>query len=33
MLDELSAGGRSPVNGVRAALGTSFTRGHFARAV
>jgi U32 family peptidase len=33
MLDELSAGGRSPANGVRAALGTSFTRGHFARAV
>jgi putative protease len=33
MLDELSSGGRSPANAVRAALGTSFTRGHFARAV
>jgi putative protease len=33
MLDEMSSGGRSPANAVRAALGTSFTRGHFARAV
>jgi putative protease len=33
MLDEMSSGGRSPANAVRAALGTAFTRGHFARAV
>jgi putative protease len=33
MLDELAGGGRNVANGVRAALGTSFTRGHFARAV
>jgi putative protease len=33
MLDDLAAGGRAPANAVRGALGTSFTRGHFARAV
>jgi putative protease len=33
MLDELAEGGRTPANAVRAALGASFTRGHFARAV
>jgi U32 family peptidase len=33
MLDDLAGGGRTPANSVRAALGTSFTRGHFARAV
>jgi putative protease len=33
MLDELAGGGRNVANGVRAAVGTAFTRGHFARAV
>ena len=33
MLDELARGGRATANPVRAALGSSFTRGHFARAV
>jgi putative protease len=33
MLEELAAGGHNVPNGVRRALGTSFTRGHFARAV
>jgi putative protease len=33
MLEELAAGGRSPANPVRAAVGHAFTRGHFARAV
>jgi putative protease len=33
MLEELAAGGRGAANPVRAVLGTTFTRGHFARAV
>ena len=33
MLDELAAGARVSANPVRAAVGTAFTRGHFARAV
>jgi putative protease len=33
MLQQLSAGERNVMNGVRAAVGTAFTRGHFARAV
>ncbi len=33
MLDELARGAANPVNGVRQAIGTAFTRGHFARAV
>jgi putative protease len=33
MLQELAGGGRNVANGVRSALGTAFTRGHFARAV
>ncbi|MDQ6634617.1 MAG: DUF3656 domain-containing protein, partial [Gemmatimonadota bacterium] len=33
MLDDLAGGERAPANAVRAALGASFTRGHFARAV
>jgi putative protease len=33
MLEQLAGGERNVANGVRAALGTAFTRGHFARAV
>ncbi len=33
MLDALAAGGNPADNGVRAAIGSAFTRGHFARAV
>ena len=33
MLDEMAAGGSPAANPVRAVLGSSFTRGHFARAV
>ena len=33
MLEELAAGARVSANPVRAAVGTAFTRGHFARAV
>ena len=33
MLEELAAGAAQPANRVRAAVGTAFTRGHFARAV
>ena len=33
MLDEMAAGGAYTVNPVRAAVGSAFTRGHFARAV
>jgi len=33
MLTDLAQGGRAAVNPVRPALGTAFTRGHFARAV
>ncbi|CAN5759104.1 DUF3656 domain-containing protein [soil metagenome] len=33
MLDELATGAHHPANPVRAVLGASFTRGHFARAV
>jgi len=33
MLDEMAAGGAQSANPVRAAVGTTFTRGHFARAV
>jgi putative protease len=33
MLEEIAGGGRGTLNPVRSALGTAFTRGHFARAV
>ena len=33
MLDEMAAGGSPAANPVRVAMGTTFTRGHFARAV
>ena len=33
MVEELATGGAQPANRVRAAVGTAFTRGHFARAV